>query len=203
MAELIRTVHYYSEGSCAAVVRLPTHGHEWIAWALDAGAAGIILPHSETADEARHAVKSARFGPKGKRSFPPFALLPGHNDGTPEGKTMFDVWNDNAVIIMQIESALGVKNAHEIAAVEGVDALMIGPADLRFDMGLVRSFYPPLPLSRSPTSSYSPALTATSPSSSPHLTLSRTRARRTTSRSPASRSRRWSRSVSSRDGRSS
>jgi hypothetical protein len=45
MVDLVRTVHFYSEGSCAAVVRLPTHGHEWIAWALDAGAAGIILPH--------------------------------------------------------------------------------------------------------------------------------------------------------------
>ena len=94
-------------------------------------------------EQAKHAVQSARFWPKGKRSFPPFALLPGHNDGTPEGKTMFDVWNDNAVIIMQIESALGVKNAHDIAAVDGVDALMIGPADLRFDMGLVRPLFPP------------------------------------------------------------
>jgi 4-hydroxy-2-oxoheptanedioate aldolase len=45
MVNLIRTVHFYSESSCAAIVRLPTHGHEWIAWALDAGAAGIILPH--------------------------------------------------------------------------------------------------------------------------------------------------------------
>jgi hypothetical protein len=45
MADLIRTIHFYSEGSTAAVVRLPTHGHEWITWALDAGAAAIVLPH--------------------------------------------------------------------------------------------------------------------------------------------------------------
>jgi 4-hydroxy-2-oxoheptanedioate aldolase len=74
---------------------------------------------SETAEQARAVVKAARFGPIGKRSFPPFALLPGANDATPEGKTVFDVWNDNAVIIMQIESALGVKNAAEIAATPG------------------------------------------------------------------------------------
>jgi 2-keto-3-deoxy-L-rhamnonate aldolase RhmA len=74
---------------------------------------------SETAEQAKHAVQSARFPPLGRRSFPPFAVLPGVNDAAPNGKTVFDVFNDNAAVIMQIESALGVQNAAEIAAVPG------------------------------------------------------------------------------------
>ena len=71
----------------------------------------------------------------GKRSFPPAALAIGINDGVPAGKSPFDVWN-NAAIIMQIESKVGCDNAEAIAAVEGVDCLMIGNGDLRMDLGL-------------------------------------------------------------------
>lgn len=53
---------------------------------------------------------------------------------------MLDVWNDNAAIIVQIESALGSKNAEEICAVPGVDAIMIGTGDLRLDMRLPFGF---------------------------------------------------------------
>jgi 4-hydroxy-2-oxoheptanedioate aldolase len=78
-----------------------------------------VCGQTESAEQARLAVQAARFAPLGKRSFPPFALLPGHNDGTPQGKTPFDVWNENAAIIMQIESACGVQHADDIAAVDG------------------------------------------------------------------------------------
>lgn len=71
----------------------------------------------------------------GKRSFPPAALAIGINDGVPPGKTPFDVWN-NAAIIMQIESKIGCDNAEAIAAVPGVDCLMVGNGDLRMDLGL-------------------------------------------------------------------
>lgn len=63
----------FSEGAMHAVVRVPTHGHEWIAWALDAGAAGVLIPHTETVEQVKASVAAARFGPQGHRSFPPFA----------------------------------------------------------------------------------------------------------------------------------
>lgn len=71
----------------------------------------------------------------GKRSFPPAALSIGINDGAPNGKLPFDVWN-NAAIIMQVETVAGCANAEAIAAVDGVDCIMIGHADLRLDLGL-------------------------------------------------------------------
>lgn len=51
--------------------------------------------------------------------------------------TILDVYNENAAVIMQIESAEGVKNAEAICAVEGVDAIMIGTGDLRMSLGLM------------------------------------------------------------------
>ena len=68
----VQTISYHSEGRMLPIVRVPNHGHEWIAWALDAGAAGVIVPHTETVEQARAAVRAARFAPLGERSFPPF-----------------------------------------------------------------------------------------------------------------------------------
>ena len=86
-------------------------------------------------DSPRHVGTHANDQGGGKRSFPPAALAIGINDGVPPGKTPFDVWN-NAAIIMQIESRLGCENAEAIAAIEGVDCLMVGNGDLRMDLGL-------------------------------------------------------------------
>lgn len=55
------------------IVRVPTHTHEWIAWAVDAGAGGVIMPHTESAEEVREMINAAKFPPYGHRSFPPFA----------------------------------------------------------------------------------------------------------------------------------
>lgn len=136
MAELVQTVNMFSEGAMHAVVRVPTHGHEWIAWALDAGAAGVLIPHTETVEQAKASVAAARFGPKGHRSFPPFAMLQGITDHAPEGKNWLQVANENVAVIPQIESQLGMDNLEEIMQIEGVDAIMIGKGDLRMDLGL-------------------------------------------------------------------
>lgn len=135
--EIIRTIHAHSEGETHVIVRIPTFGHEWVAWMLDAGAAGIVVPHSETAEQARQIVEAAKFPPFGKRSYPPFTAVPGVTDGLPKGKrSLYQVYNEHAAIIMQIESKKGCENAHEILAVPGVDATMIGAGDLRMELGL-------------------------------------------------------------------
>ncbi|KZP10283.1 Phosphoenolpyruvate/pyruvate domain-containing protein, partial [Athelia psychrophila] len=136
MADIVQTVNYHSEGRMLPIVRVPSHGHEWIAWALDAGAAGVIIPHTETVEQARAAVRAARFGPLGDRSFPPFVMLSGITDSAPEGQTWVDVANDHIAVIPQIESALGLENLEDIMQVPGVDAIMIGKGDLRLSMGL-------------------------------------------------------------------
>ncbi|KAF9031066.1 Phosphoenolpyruvate/pyruvate domain-containing protein [Hymenopellis radicata] len=135
MAGMVHTVKMYSGGRMIPVVRVPSHAHEWVGWALDAGAGGVIIPHTETAEQVRASIAAARFPPHGHRSFPPFALLPGAQQAAPEGKTWMDVASEHCAVIPQIESWLGVQNLEEIMQIEGVDAIMIGPMDLGMDLG--------------------------------------------------------------------
>ncbi|KAF8998636.1 Phosphoenolpyruvate/pyruvate domain-containing protein [Hymenopellis radicata] len=135
MADMIHTLRMYSQGRILPIVRVPSHAHEWVGWALDAGAGGIVIPHTETAEQVRASIAAARFPPQGHRSYPPFALLPGAQQAAPEGKTWMNVASDHCAVIPQIESGLGVENLEEILKVEGVDALMVGPMDLGMDLG--------------------------------------------------------------------
>ncbi|KAJ7764412.1 Pyruvate/Phosphoenolpyruvate kinase-like domain-containing protein [Mycena metata] len=119
------------------VVRVPSKTHfEFMAWCLDAGAGGIMVPHLETVEEMKAVIAACRFPPAGHRSFPPFTFLPGVTDTTPEGETIFSLANKHTAIIPQIESRLGVQNLKDIMSLEDVSAVMIGHVDLRLDMGL-------------------------------------------------------------------
>ncbi|KAF9027846.1 Phosphoenolpyruvate/pyruvate domain-containing protein [Hymenopellis radicata] len=134
MAEMIQTLRMYSQGRIIPVVRVPSYAHDWVTWALDAGAGGIIIPHSETPAQVRASIAAVRFPPQGNRSFAPFVLFPGAQLAAPEGKTWMDVASDHCAVIPQIESGLGVENLEEILQIEGVDAIMIGPTDLGNDL---------------------------------------------------------------------
>ncbi|KAJ7083646.1 Pyruvate/Phosphoenolpyruvate kinase-like domain-containing protein [Mycena belliarum] len=137
LVECIQIIIHESGGRMVPVVRVPSKtAFDYMAWSLDAGAAGIIIPHMETAEEMKEVVAACRFPPIGHRSYPPWTFLPGVNDKTPEGDTVFTVANRHVAIIPQIESKLGIKNLAEIVAHEQVSAFMIGPGDLRLDMGL-------------------------------------------------------------------
>ncbi|KAK1770266.1 Pyruvate/Phosphoenolpyruvate kinase-like domain-containing protein [Phialemonium atrogriseum] len=68
-------VHAIAVGSyvrCASLVRIPSTGAEWVKWALDSGAAGIVAPMVQTAEEAERLVRFTRYPPLGQRSFGPF-----------------------------------------------------------------------------------------------------------------------------------
>jgi 2-keto-3-deoxy-L-rhamnonate aldolase RhmA len=100
------------------IVRVPSSSPDLVTYALNVGAAGIVKPHVQTADEARALARLARFPPIGDRSFPPGAFV-GDQSRTPPGKTIYDVWNEHIAVICQIEDTEGVKNIEEIAAVPG------------------------------------------------------------------------------------
>ena len=102
--------------------------------ALDNGALGIIIPHVETPDEARRLVEAFRFHPMGHRSTggPPaqFAFR------APPALEMQRILNTELLLIPMIETPQAVENAESIAAVEGIDALLIGTNDLALEMGI-------------------------------------------------------------------
>lgn len=114
-----------------AMVRVPAHGSEWTAAVLDAGAAGVLVPRISTAEQARAAVKATRFPPLGERG-----LGPGR--ATAYGYQIPDYLaaaNEKLVLAIQVETAEGLANIDEIVAVEGVDVIFVGPADLAASLG--------------------------------------------------------------------
>ena len=102
--------------------------------AFDNGALGVIIPHVDTPDEARRLVEAFRFHPMGHRSTggPPaqFAFR------APPALEMQRILNMELLLIPMIETPQAVENAESIAAVEGIDALLIGTNDLALEMGI-------------------------------------------------------------------
>jgi 4-hydroxy-2-oxoheptanedioate aldolase len=109
------------------LVRVSSNSPALIGKVLDAGADGVIVPLVDTAAEARAAVAACRYRPAGDRSFGP---IRGDLPRTP-GEL-----EERASCFVMIESAEGVENAAEIAAVRGVDGVVVGPADLSISLGL-------------------------------------------------------------------
>lgn len=114
-----------------ALVRVPGNDKIWIGSALDSGAAGVLLPRVNTAAEAKAAVAATRYPPMGERG-----LGPGRHAGY--GTRIMEAAagsNQEVVLAIQIETKEGLANIEEIAAVDGIDAIYIGPGDLSLSLG--------------------------------------------------------------------
>ena len=116
------------------MVRVPANTPEYIQRVLDGGALGIIAPGVRSAEEARAVVRATKYAPLGERgaggALPHLEYRP-----FPTAEANAAV-NDATMVIVQFESAPAVDKAEEIAAVEGVDMVLIGVNDLLADMGL-------------------------------------------------------------------
>src|SRR5256714_7047244 len=101
---------------------------------LDNGALGVIVPHVDTVERAKQIARGFRYPPLGTRSWggPPAAF--GYRaPGNAEAQAAL---NKTILVVAMIESPQAVSNAKEIAAVEGIDALLIGTSDLTAEMGI-------------------------------------------------------------------
>jgi 2-keto-3-deoxy-L-rhamnonate aldolase RhmA len=103
--------------------------------ALDNGALGLVIPHIDTAEEARALVDAFRFPPMGHRSSGGPSAQFGYRP--PGSIAMQSALNDELLIVVMIESPQAVENADAIAAVKGIDVLLIGTNDLSAEMGVV------------------------------------------------------------------
>jgi 4-hydroxy-2-oxoheptanedioate aldolase len=118
-----------------ALVRLPAVAHDLIAVSLDAGADGVVLADVGDAETARAAVASTRHPPGGTRGWGPRRA---GTRGRRESRK-----RRPPVVWAQIERAAGVAAAEAIAAVDGIDMLVPGAADLSFALGLALQFEAP------------------------------------------------------------
>jgi len=113
------------------VVRVPWNDMVVVKRVLDAGATTLMFPFVQNADEARRAVAATRYPPEGVRG------MAGTSRATRFGTTpnYFKTANQNIGVIVQLETPTAIEQLEAIAAIDGIDALFIGPADLSAAMG--------------------------------------------------------------------
>ena len=116
------------------IVRVPGHQHFHATRVLDGGAMGIVVPDVTTPEEAAAIVRNCRFPPQGRRSIGGFLPQSGYAQINP-GELMAAI-NDNTLLVALIEAPEAVEQADAIAAVEGIDVLLIGTNDLTTRMGI-------------------------------------------------------------------
>jgi 4-hydroxy-2-oxoheptanedioate aldolase len=115
-------------------VRVPTHGPEYVSRVLDGGALGVIAPHVRSADEAAAVVRHAKYPPIGERSAGgPLPQYRYRNFPVEEANAAA---NEATMVVAMIETRGAVDRVEEIAAVPGVDMLLIGTNDLCGDLGI-------------------------------------------------------------------
>jgi 4-hydroxy-2-oxoheptanedioate aldolase len=101
--------------------------------ALDAGATGIVFPHIHDAVDAQAAVRTAHYPPVGKRGFAVSTRAGRHGqNGVAEHARLA---LENTVVVVQVEDAAALEHVTDIASLERVDAIFLGPNDLSLSLG--------------------------------------------------------------------
>lgn len=116
------------------LVRVPDHGLSVIQRVLDAGAAGVLVPHVDTVEQARAVVRATCFPPRGDRGSGGTSRA-GRWGLLPRAEYLA-YGNEQALCVVQLESEAAMKNAGEILALDGIGAAFVGPADLSMSMGV-------------------------------------------------------------------
>ena len=139
-SELLAHLTAIEVSGSVALVRPQSGERLRVGRALDMGAAGVVIPRLDTANQVREAVTFLRYPPTGQRGV---ALLTrGARLGTVNHAGVAAL-NDDIVGIVQIESPSALEAADEFAATDGVDVLFVGPADLSHSLGIPGQFSNP------------------------------------------------------------
>ena len=123
------------------IVRVPGKEHFHATRLLDSGAQGIVVPHVDTVEEAERAVAYCKYPPKGHRSamgtLPQFAY-----QSVPVGEAT-KAANEETLVIVMVESPEAIERVEAIAAVPGIDSVLIGTNDLCAELGIPGKFDDP------------------------------------------------------------
>ncbi|MBU4445863.1 aldolase, partial [bacterium] len=112
---------------CDAIIRVPRNDESDILRALDAGAAGIIVPHIENVEDRKRVVKYSKFAPKGDRGFNPYIRAGGYSS---VGVDYFRAQNEKILVGIIVEGKKAITDLDAIICDEGVDLVYIGTYDL-------------------------------------------------------------------------
>ncbi|RMF03425.1 MAG: 2-dehydro-3-deoxyglucarate aldolase, partial [Alphaproteobacteria bacterium] len=101
---------------------------------LDRGAMGVQIPHVNTAEQARAAVRACKFHPEGNRSLAG-STRPQNYDVPGRPEDYYATANREILVCVQLEDREAIANVDEILQVDGIDVFFIGPSDLSATMG--------------------------------------------------------------------
>ena len=116
------------------IVRPRSNSGADISSVMDRGAAGVQVPHINTAEDARKAVSAVKFGPGDNRGLAA-GTRPDRYGFSRSMEDFTRASNEESLICVQLEHAAAIENVDEILAVDGIDVFFIGPSDLSQSMG--------------------------------------------------------------------
>lgn len=119
------------DSKTACIVRVAAENEAAIKRVLDVGAAGVIVPQVNTAEQAKNVVRFSRYAPEGSRGVG-LARAHGYGFGFQE---YVETANQRISVIVQAEHRDAVENIEQIVQVAGVDAVLLGPYDLAASLG--------------------------------------------------------------------
>ena len=122
------------ECGIAVLVRVPDPDYHLIARTLDSGADGVMVPRVETREVVQAIVDAVKYPPVGKRGYGVGSIHTGY-EAVPVADAIKH-FNDNTLIIIQIESGNAVERIEELVSVPGVDVALVGPVDLSISLGI-------------------------------------------------------------------
>jgi len=125
-------------GGCDAMIRVRKEGMHSYFRALEVGANGLMSPHCMSADEARYVVRNSRFAPVGLRGMDGIEAPADH--GLMPMDQYMEAANRETFVVVQIEDREALDVVEDIAAVEGIDILFVGPGDLSQSLGVPLEF---------------------------------------------------------------
>jgi 4-hydroxy-2-oxoheptanedioate aldolase len=134
--DAIRQMQALAAADCAALVRVESTERQRVHRILDFGAHGIMFPRIDSVEDARRAVAAMRYPAVGVRGVASATRACGYGVNFQP----YLAGCSSILIVVQIESPAAVRAVDEIAAIDGVDLLFIGPWDLSFAMGILGDF---------------------------------------------------------------
>jgi len=133
-----RGLRYFEAAGVPTMVRVPSDAYDHIARALDIGVEGIIVPMLGSVEQARAILDKMKYTPKGKRGLG-LGLGNDRYRMAPTAEAIRAA-NERTCFVALIETVDGVESVDKIAALDGVDVLWVGHADLAASMGIPGQF---------------------------------------------------------------
>ncbi|AYO31221.1 aldolase [Biomaibacter acetigenes] len=136
----VKLVRAADAADMVSVIRVPENTEIAVTKALDTGTSGIVVPGISNVQDARKAVKYAKYAPIGSRGACPCVRANRYGVGD---STYYRRANEDTSVILLIEGKEGLQSFEEILNVEYVDAILLGPVDLSHSLGVPGDIYNP------------------------------------------------------------